>query len=181
MESDNKTREEYLKEIKNLETEIDELIKKEFDAKKLYQDIENKSEELFKKMFETSKDGMYLSDLNGNFLDGNKEAEHLIGYSKDELVGKSFLKLKLLSIFQIPKATSLLAKNALGKSTGPDEFALHGKDGKERIVNIMTFPFRKEDSTFVLGVVVDLAKRKMKEAELEAKKIEYEARFDKII
>jgi len=73
------------------------------------------SENQFKILFEYAPDAYYINDLKGNFINGNKAAEKLTGYKKDELMGKSFLKLRLLPPNQIVKATKLLAKNAMGK------------------------------------------------------------------
>ncbi|GAH51841.1 unnamed protein product, partial [marine sediment metagenome] len=100
------------------------------------------SEERLKILFEYAPDGYYLSDLKGTLIHGNKAAEEITGYRREELIGKSFLKLKLLSTEQMPRAAALLAKNALGKSTGPDEFTLNRKDGSTVPVEIRTYPVR---------------------------------------
>jgi len=113
------------------------------------------SEERLKILFEFAPDAYYLNDLKGNFIDGNKAAEEITGYERDELIGKSFLKLKLLSPGQIPKATALLAKNVLGQSTGPGEFTLNRKDGTQVQVEIRTFPVKIEGKTLVLGIARD--------------------------
>ena len=54
------------------------------------------SEENLKVYVENAPDGIYLTDLKGNFLYGNKQAEEITGYTKQELLGKSFLNLNLL-------------------------------------------------------------------------------------
>ena len=56
------------------------------------------SEERLQIIFEHAPDGYYLSDLKGTFVDGNAAAERITGYKRGELIGSSFLKLKLLSI-----------------------------------------------------------------------------------
>ena len=88
------------------------------------------SEERFRVLFEVAPDGYYLCDLEGRFLDGNRMAEELVGYSREELLGKSFLELNLLSAEQLPKAAALLAENVDGHPTGPNEFTLNRKDGR---------------------------------------------------
>lgn len=55
------------------------------------------SEERFRILFEHAPDGFYLNDMEGTFVDGNQAAEKITGYSRDELVGKSFLELPMLS------------------------------------------------------------------------------------
>lgn len=47
-------------------------------------------------LFERGPEAYYLADLQGHFLDGNEAAEKMIGYPREELIGRSFLKLNLL-------------------------------------------------------------------------------------
>jgi len=124
------------------------------------------SKEKFEMLFEYAPDGYYLSDLKGTFIDGNKAAEAITGYRREELIGKSFLKLKLLSAKQLLKAAGLLAKNALGKSTGPDEFTLKRKDGSIVPVEIRTHPVRIGEQGLVLGIARDISARRQAEAAL---------------
>lgn len=111
-------------------------------------------------LFERAPDAYYLSNLKGTFIDGNKAAEEMIGYSKEELVGKSFLKLKLLSPKQITRAATFLAKNVLGKDTGPDEFVLTRRDGSKVPVEIRTHPVKIQGKTLILGLARDISARK---------------------
>jgi len=119
-----------------------------------------KSEERFKLIFEHAPDAYYLNDLKGNFIAGNKAAEKITGYEKEELIGGSFLKLGLLSLDQLPKAATLLAKNAMGKPTGPDEFILKRKSGDKVAVEISTHPIKIENKTVVLGIAREITERK---------------------
>jgi PAS domain S-box-containing protein len=118
------------------------------------------SEKRLRILFESAPDGYYLSDLSGTFVDGNKAAEKITGYTKTELIGKSFLKLKLLPRSQILKAAKLLGLNAAGKSTGPDELVLNRKDGTQVTVEIRTHPVRIKDQRLVLGIARDITERK---------------------
>ena len=124
-------------------------------------------------LFEYAPDGCYLSDLKGTFIDGNRAAEELVGYKREDLIGKNFLKLKLLSPGQIPKATMLLARNALGKATGPDEFVLTQKDGCQIPVEIRTFPVEMQGQSLVLGIARDISQRKQTEAALRESEEKY--------
>lgn len=124
------------------------------------------SEERLKVIFEYAPDGYYLMDLKGNFIDGNKAAEEITGYTKAELIGKNFVKAKLLSADQIPKALSQLARNSLGQRTGPDEFVLTRKDGSRTIVGISTYPVRMRGQTVILGTARDITDYKRTQDEL---------------
>lgn len=124
------------------------------------------SEERLKVIFEYAPDGYYLMDLKGNFIDGNKAAEEMTGHAKNELIGKNFVKSKLLSADQIPKALSLLTRNSLGQRTGPDEFVLTRKDGSRTIVGISTFPVKMGGQTVILGTAHDMTDYRRTQDEL---------------
>ncbi|MCX6328058.1 MAG: PAS domain S-box protein, partial [Bacteroidia bacterium] len=125
------------------------------------------SEERLKILFDYAPDAYYLNDLKGNFIDGNIAAEKLMGYDKNELIGKSFLKLNLLSLKQMPRAAKLLIKNSLGLGTGPDEFVLSRKDRSKVSVEIITHPVKIKDKTLVLGLARDISERKRAEKALQ--------------
>ena len=125
-----------------------------------------KSEERFKLIFENAPDAFYLNDLKGYFIEGNKAAERITGFKREELIGGSFLKLNMLSLDQLPKAVTLLAKNAIGKPTGPDEFILKRKAGDKVLVEITTHPIKFEKRTVVLGIARDITERKRAEEAL---------------
>ncbi len=129
------------------------------------------SEERLRILFEFAPDGYYLSDLEGKFVDGNRAAEELTGYKREELIGKNFLELGLLPLDQLPIAAALLAQNIQGQATGPDELILKRKDGSHVAVEINTFPVKIKGQNLVLGNVRNVTERKkIKEALAESEK-----------
>ena len=125
------------------------------------------SEERLKILFEFAPDAYYLNDMEGNFGDGNKAAEELIGYKREELIGKNFLELEILPQEQISMAAEGLLKNSQGFATGPDEYILNRKDGGQVQVEIRTFPVKIAGETLALGIARDIAERKQAEEELK--------------
>ncbi|MBT4576422.1 MAG: PAS domain S-box protein, partial [Candidatus Cloacimonetes bacterium] len=117
------------------------------------------SEERFKIMFDYAPDAYYLNDSKGNFIDGNKAAEKLLGYKKEELIGKNFLKFKLIATKELAKASKILLRNIQGKSSGPDELTLLRKDGKQISVEISSYPTRINNQPVVLGIAHDITER----------------------
>ena len=135
-----------------------------------------RSEERLRIIYENAPDAYYLTDLKGEFIDGNAAAEKMIGYSKDELIGKSFLDVGLLEKKDIPRAAKLLGRNVVGQSTGPDLFKLHRRDGDKVSVEISTYPVKIENKTLVLGMARDITGRINAEAAVR----ESEERFRSI-
>ncbi|MFC1983924.1 PAS domain S-box protein [Chloroflexota bacterium] len=148
----------------------------EIQFQTLYQDITahkkaekalQESEEKFRAYLEGAPDGVYLSDLKGTFLYGNKKAEEITGYNKAELIGQSFLKLAILPRRHLVKASKLLALNATGRPTGPDEFELIKKDGKCVWVEVTTTSIRQAKEVVVIGFARDITERKQIETALQ--------------
>jgi PAS domain S-box-containing protein len=139
------------------------------------------SERRLKILFEDAPDAYYLNDLKGTFIDGNIAAEKLMGYKKEELIGKSFLKLKILPADQVIKAGTLLARNLVGLSTGPDEFILNRKDGKKVQAEISTHPVKINGKTLVLGIARDITERFKVEEKIRESEERYRLIFNSAI
>jgi PAS domain S-box-containing protein len=121
------------------------------------------SEERLKILFEFAPDAYFVCDSKGNFVDCNKAAEKLAGYKKKELLGKSFLKLKLLPPDQIPKATNGLAKLIMGKTRPPTEYTLKNKDGNHVDVKLSTYPVKIRGRALATAIARDITERKKAE------------------
>ncbi|MEW6261903.1 MAG: PAS domain S-box protein [Thermodesulfobacteriota bacterium] len=125
------------------------------------------SEERFKNLFEYAPDAYYLHDLEGRFIEGNRAAEKLSGYTKEELLGRNLLELALLSPEGRRQAAELLRKNAQGLPTGPDELVINRKDGRQVFIEIRTFPLALKGQDMVLGLARDISERKTLEQQLQ--------------
>jgi len=162
---------------------LTQMIESSIDITNLKQ-VETKlqnSEERLRVLFEYAPDAYYINDLKGTFIDGNEAAEKVLGYKREELIGKSFLTLKLLAPGQIKKAAKLLVKNRLGKATGPDEFVVNRKDGSSVPVEIRTIPMKIEGKTLVLAIARDITDRKKAEETLLDAEKKYRTIFENAV
>lgn len=136
------------------------------------------SEERLRKLIEYAPDAIYINDLNGGFIDGNRQAEILTGYRREELIGKNMLEIGLLPEKYLQRANEALQKNARGEKTGPDEFELIRKDGSRVFVEISTFPVTRGDSIEVIGIARDITDRKRMEEALKESENKYRTLFE---
>lgn len=118
------------------------------------------SQEKFKVLFEYAPDGCFLCDIKGFFLDGNAAAEKLVGYKKEEILGKNMLKLNLLSLDQVPKVVQRLAQHTLGNETQAEELVLTRKDGSTIPVEITGTLIKAGSQKLIFGIVRDITNRK---------------------
>jgi len=146
--------------------------------RRLAENLLKDSQESFKLIFEDAPVAYYLNDMKGNFIDGNKEAEKLLEYKKEELAGKSFLKLGILPRDQILKAGGVLAKNMAGLPSGPDELILNRKDKTKIQVEILSRPVNIKGKNLVLGIARDITKRKLAEETLRDSEEKFKALLD---
>jgi PAS domain S-box-containing protein/putative nucleotidyltransferase with HDIG domain len=151
-----------------------ELKRSHIDHKPIETELKD-SEENFWAFAKNAPIGVYYSDLKGTFLYGNKKAEEIVGYKREELIGKNFLKLKLIGPKDIVKAARLLFLNGQGKNTGPDEFEITRKDGTKRIVEINTSVITLVGKQAVIGMVQDITERTQAEAALRESEEKYKA------
>ncbi|MGA2367759.1 MAG: PAS domain S-box protein [Dehalococcoidia bacterium] len=131
------------------------------------------SEEMFRTLLENAPDGVYMNDLEGNFLYGNRKCEEIIGYQREELIGKNFLELNILPENSLARAAQLLQDNINGKSTGPDELELIRKDGRHIPIEINTNVVPRKGQVVVLAFVRDISERKQAEEALRESEAHY--------
>jgi PAS domain S-box-containing protein len=141
-------------------TEIITIIRDMTDIRETEQRLKS-SEERFKLLFEFAPVAYYLSDRKGTFLDGNRAAEELIGYKKEDLIGRSYLQTGLLPKDQRPIAAKILAQAVLGRVTGPYEIELIHKSGGRVVVEVSNIPIKLSGKTRILGIAVDVTQRKL--------------------
>jgi PAS domain S-box-containing protein len=117
-------------------------------------------------LFEFAPDAYYLADETGTFIDVNKAARELFGHKKEFIIGKSFLKLKILASDQIHKAARNLALNIFGKTTEPEEYVIQRRDGRKIPIEISTRPVKVNEKKLLFGIVRDITEKKKTEEAL---------------
>ncbi|MGZ5867880.1 MAG: PAS domain S-box protein, partial [Xanthobacteraceae bacterium] len=120
------------------------------------------AEEMFRLAVEACPCGMMVVDTAGKMVMVNSEIEHLFGYRRDELVGKS---VEILVPERLRK-NDVDHRNAFGGALlvrrvgeNRDLYGLR-KDGTEFPVEVGLNPIHVGQTALVLSVVVDISERK---------------------
>lgn len=95
------------------------------------------SELCYKSLFYNHPNAVYSLDINGKFLDLNKEAERMSGYSKEELIGTYFPPL--IADEDLPLALAEFQKVQAGESCSQEIKVIH-KNGNKREIILTTIP-----------------------------------------
>ena len=97
-------------------------------------------EQDYRYLFENASDAMWVHDMEGSILDGNKAFEKLTGYAREELIGMNVTRL-LVSEEYLNLAREVRRRLLNGEALEqPYEQRLLRKDGTTRIVNMATSP-----------------------------------------
>jgi PAS domain S-box-containing protein len=123
------------------------------------------SEERFRVLFEHAPDPFFFLKTDGSLVVGNKAGIDFTGYSDGELSGKNLLEIGLISTEDVHKASTFLKQSLDGEPTGPNEFAMHHKNGEAIYAEISTHPVNLKGEKFVLGIARDITDRKRDEQE----------------
>ncbi len=124
------------------------------------------SEAKYHELFETSPDGVILTDLKGNILESNSAIETISGYSKDEFIGKNFMDLE----FYHENALDILIEgynDLFGNNNLPCvEFPIKRKDNNISWVQISSTLIDVKEQKLILAVIHDVTTQKQAEEAL---------------
>ncbi|MFO7665098.1 MAG: PAS domain S-box protein [Desulfobacterales bacterium] len=134
------------------------------------------NEERYKALFDRSLDLVYITDLEGRFLDANQAALNRLGYNREEISSLNFATL--LSGDQIPIAFQMMQEIIdTGYQKNVIELRLKAKNGNDLFVETIGSVILKYGIPYaVQGIARDITERKKAEEALQ----ESEERFRRI-
>jgi len=126
------------------------------------------AEERFRTLVEAAPSAMFLVDVEGTISLVNAHAETMLGYAREELLGRSIELLipeRVRSSHRAHRQAYRQEWLPRAMGAGRELFAIR-KDGTELPVEVGLNPMQTFEGRFVLASVVDVSQRK--QAELEA-------------
>jgi len=123
------------------------------------------SEEKFRRIYEGASDAMVYLDKSGKILDVNKKAVELFGGSKEELLGKHFAKVGVISAREVSTLMKAFAKVLAGKQVTAD-MCVKNRKGREICLECSASLMKIHDRHAILLLARDITERKRTEEEL---------------
>lgn len=136
-------------------------------ARHMAEEALRSSEERYRELFENANDVIFLHDLKGKIIAVNRAAEYLTGYSRMEVVGKSFEELVA------PEAHSQMQDSIRahlgGSATQHYELPIISKFGTRRFLEVSTrIIYRRGNPVGIQGIGRDVTERKQAQQRLLA-------------
>ena len=145
--------------------------------RKRAEDALRESEERFRKIFESATDCMIFLDKSGRILDVNKKAVEVFGGTKEELLGKHFAKVGVVSFKDIPKLLSAFARTLAGKE-GYASLSIRNKKGQERFLEASSSIIKTGGK---LGGIIVIARDITERNQMQKKLEEYSQHLEVLV
>ena len=122
-----------------------------------------KSEEKYHNLFENSPFSIALVDNNGVIVECNQAMENLLGFKKDELIGKSFTTFSITLQKNLPVLFQRLRDGIGGEVIPLLDVQLTKKDGSLIWTNLQTSFAKINDETLIEIIGYNVSEKKLAE------------------
>ncbi len=119
------------------------------------------SEERYRLLFESSPEVVAIVGMDGFVQDVNYLSKELVGYSREDVIGKHFADIDLFNEEVLPNYLDLFIEMVKGKNLGVLEVKLNTVSGDDLWVEIYASRLMKKGAVYALQVIFrDITKRK---------------------
>jgi PAS domain S-box-containing protein len=146
------------------------------EQKKTREDIEQ-SEKRFKGIFESVDDGLVYLDASGRIIEVNRKAVEIFGGSKEELLGKRFTKIGVLSLKEVPTFTKRFIDILRGKEAFLD-VTIKNKKGQAIPLECSASVSKAYGKTTIAVVARDMTEHRERERLLRESEEKYRGLFE---
>ncbi len=130
------------------------------------------SQERFKKLSNLTFEGIIIHN-NGITVDVNESLTKLLGYSRNEIIGKNIIELCVP-----PEYHAAIQENIIKKETKPYELIAIKKDGTLIPVEVEARDIKGDDDELRVTAIRDISKRKQAEEELRDSEEKYRSLYE---
>jgi len=129
------------------------------------------SEEKYRLHFANVSDVICSIDPDHKILNVSPSVERILGYTPEELIGRSFIDLKILTTKSLEKALSDAMRVLSGERIDSSEYEFIAKDGTTKVGEVSGAPLLKNNKVVaIISVARDITERKRAMEELKQTK-----------
>jgi len=153
--------------IKELVQNLESLKKENYELKEAVDDLKE-SEEKYRTIFDNANDEIIYLDVHGNFVEVNDKGVEMFGYEREEVIGKNFSEIGVLSQGDSQKKAERFKGRVDRKPINLQEIYAYRKDGTKICVEAnASFVSKGDETKGILIIVRDITERKRTEETLE--------------
>ena len=149
------------------------------ERKRIEQALQNNQQRL-SALLDNAPDVIFTYDINGRFISGNKRAEELMGYSKEEMIGKTFAESRMFTTESLARTAQRLEEYKKGVASEPQQYELIARDGSHIFVEVRGVPIVQDDKIEIIAIARDITERKMAEKTIRNSEEKLRAIFESI-
>ena len=136
-----------------------------------------KSEEKYRHLFESATDPIVILDNKGHFVDVNEQVTKLLGYNKEDLIGKKFDEAKILTEDSLSKSMDSFLKRMKGEEVPIYEIETISRNGEIIPAEINASALYENGKIVGDFIIIRDLRDRYKTKEVERELIETENRF----
>ena len=121
------------------------------------------SEEKYRNLYENSPNGVFLTNKNGLILDMNTSAERILGYSKNEMLGRNYLEFNIVNTEQVSLIKNMYKKLIKGEKPKPIELQIKKKNGSTAWIFFQNSMIKLNNEIIVESIAQDITDKKKAE------------------
>ncbi|HEX7890672.1 MAG TPA: PAS domain S-box protein [Ramlibacter sp.] len=145
------------------------------DAQKQALEDLRQREEQYRAIFESSLDGLFLWDEQLRVVDANRAALALYGYSREEVIGRTFPRT--MPAEYVRDRLDMVRRALAGESTHVEAWVLR-PNGSSFDAELRVMPFVRGGRPHALAAVRDISERRRRERELQQSEEQYRSIFN---
>jgi|GEM_PF-2457822 len=139
------------------------------------------SEERFRSIFENVTDTIVYVDMKGTLLEANRKIKDIFGYAPEELIGKGFTYLDLVSPESVEEIKRTLAETVNGGAPQSIQIEIYHRDGSTIVAETSPSLMKMSDGTEgILVIIRDITAKKRAEEALQKSENMYRLLADNV-
>ncbi len=118
------------------------------------------SEEKYRSLYENSPNAVVLSDKNGLVLDMNSSAEKILGYKRNEMIGRNYIDFNIVTYDQISTIKRMYKKLLNGNKSKSIELQIKRKNGNISWISFQSSMIKIEKEIIIESICQDITSKK---------------------